>query len=313
MATLSFNYLQRCHPTTTLIKTSGLLSRSKNGLFSLTHPSIFSYSLSFLSLEPKWLRNFAVHAENPNRNVDKQQLNLSVLRFTLGIPGFDESNLPRLLGSAFGFLLLLNHFLGVNSVTPAQLRSEVVGICLAAFSITLPYIGKFLKSANPVERQSLPEGNQQIFLLPESVSDTVKEDLAWVSYVLLRNTNTISVLIYVNDALCVRGYWNTPPDASKAQLTKWFKENIEQIGFASLNEALYFPQMRESDLQNMLPKGAVSVLVEPVLGVPENSKPSQGFLLLASSMGYAYLERDRAWIRALANKFRTRERKPGNS
>jgi len=40
-----------------------------------------------------------------------------------GIPGFDESYLPRWIGYAFGSLLLLNHFLGSDSatVTTAQL------------------------------------------------------------------------------------------------------------------------------------------------------------------------------------------------
>ncbi|GMP24379.1 hypothetical protein CsSME_00001661 [Camellia sinensis var. sinensis] len=78
----------------------------------------------------------------------QQQLNLSVLRFTLGIPGLDESYLPRWIGYAFGALLLLNHFVGSDSTTatPAQFRSEALGLSLAGFSIVLPYLGKFLKS-----------------------------------------------------------------------------------------------------------------------------------------------------------------------
>ena len=75
----------------------------------------------------------------------QQQLNLSVLRFTLGencsptlslssfllicafvdpgIPGFDESYLPRWIGYGFGSLILLNHFVGsdVSTITAAQL------------------------------------------------------------------------------------------------------------------------------------------------------------------------------------------------
>jgi hypothetical protein len=35
----------------------------------------------------------------------------------LGIPGFDESYLPRWIGYAFGSLILLNHFLGSDSAT----------------------------------------------------------------------------------------------------------------------------------------------------------------------------------------------------
>ncbi|GFP87669.1 hypothetical protein PHJA_000910600 [Phtheirospermum japonicum] len=77
----------------------------------------------------------------------QQQLNLSVLRFTLGIPGLDESYLPRYIGYAFGALLLLNHFVGSDSssITPAQLRTEALGLSLAAFSAVVPYLGMFLK------------------------------------------------------------------------------------------------------------------------------------------------------------------------
>lgn len=66
----------------------------------------------------------------------QQQLNLSVLRFTLGIPGLDESYLPRWIGYAFGSLLVLNHFVtsSSTSVTPAQLVSNLLAI-LYFFSI----------------------------------------------------------------------------------------------------------------------------------------------------------------------------------
>uniref|UniRef100_A0A9I9ECF1 Uncharacterized protein n=1 Tax=Cucumis melo TaxID=3656 RepID=A0A9I9ECF1_CUCME len=57
----------------------------------------------------------------------------------------------------------------------------------------------------------------------------------------------------------------------------------------------------------MLPKGTRSVLVQPVV---QNLKQSGnemekmgGFILLASSLSYAFSDKDRAWIRALANKY----------
>jgi len=104
-----------------------------------------------------------------------------------GIPGLDESYLPRWIGYGFGSLLLLNHFLGSDAaaITPAQLvreikaencifvlhfsvfdylifwavvhnwcvflvmqSTEVLGLSLASFSIVLPYLGKFLKVSN---------------------------------------------------------------------------------------------------------------------------------------------------------------------
>lgn len=57
----------------------------------------------------------------------------------------------------------------------------------------------------------------------------------------------------------------------------------------------------------MLPKGVFSLLVQPLYEVPDPPKNIitnvKGFVLLASNTKYAYSEKDRAWIRAIANKF----------
>lgn len=102
-------------------------------------------------------RKSIVYASSDNpQSQRQQQLNLSVLRFTFGrgkkiknlsfwffiiiysalslelfdknfsspqgIPGLDESYLPRWIGYGFGSLLILNHFLGSNpDTTQAQL------------------------------------------------------------------------------------------------------------------------------------------------------------------------------------------------
>ncbi|CAH1418158.1 unnamed protein product [Lactuca virosa] len=113
-----------------------------------------------------------------NSQNQQQQLNLSVLRFTLGIPGLDESYLPRWIGYTFGSLLILNHFLGSNSttVTPVQLRTELLGLSLAAFSVMLPYIGQFLKGATPVIQANIPEGAEQICSLQKISSNSADKN-----------------------------------------------------------------------------------------------------------------------------------------
>ncbi|CAK9136812.1 unnamed protein product [Ilex paraguariensis] len=251
--------------------------------------------------------------DNSQTTTNQQQINLSVLRFTLGIPGLDESYLPRYIGYAFGSLLLLNHFVGSDlaTITPAQLRTEVLGLSLAAFSVVLPYLGKFLKGATAVDKIVLPEGAVQIFLMSQNILDTLKEDLAWGTYILLRNTKTVSVLILIQDALCVRGYWNTPEEISKSHALDWFKEQIERVGLSTLKDTLYFPQNADSDLWEMLPRGTRSVLVQPVLQTSNQRdnqvEKTEGFVLLASNIGYAYSDKDRAWIGAIANKFKVYE------
>ena len=58
----------------------------------------------------------------------------------------------------------------------------------------------------------------------------------------------------------------------------------------------------------MLPRGTRSLLVQPVLQVPnqgaDEMEKIDGFVLVASSIDYAYTDKDRAWIGAVANKFR---------
>ncbi|KAK9181741.1 hypothetical protein WN944_024880 [Citrus x changshan-huyou] len=253
-------------------------------------------------------KSFSIRARLDNSQQEEQQLNLSVLRFTFGIPGFDESYLPRWIGYGFGSLIVLNHFAFSNSDTSAQLRSEVLGLSLAAFSVTLPYLGKFLKGASPVSQKSLPESGEQIFIMSQNISDALKENLAWATYVLLRNTNSISVLISIRGELCVRGYWQTPDGASKTQLLEWFERQIENIGLSDLKDSLYFPQSADAGQWEMLPKGTCSVFVQPVIQAPNPSaievEKIEGFVLLASSMTYAYSHKDRAWTKAVSNKFR---------
>ncbi|CAH8383583.1 unnamed protein product [Eruca vesicaria subsp. sativa] len=233
----------------------------------------------------------------------QQQLNLSVLRFTFGIPGLDESYLPRWIGYGFGSLILLNHFSASSPINQSQLRSEALGLSLAAFSIALPYFGKFLKGSE-VEKRSLPEVGEQVFVISPSIGDFLKEDLAWGTYVLLRNTSTVAVMISLQGELCVRGYWNFPGQMSKAQLHDWFKRKVDEIGLADVKETLYFPQYAGSALSwDILPDGTRSVFVQPLVQNVESEK-MDGFLLVASTAGYAYSDKDRAWIGAMADKFR---------
>ncbi|KAL6128630.1 hypothetical protein ACLB2K_071985 [Fragaria x ananassa] len=274
-----------------------------------------SYAATPLSLIPliqlktstkKRRATLSPRLDNSKANSTDPQLNLSVLRFTLGIPGLDESYLPRWIGYGFGSLLVLNHFAGSVSPTLPQLRTEALGVSLAAFSIALPYLGKFLKGATPMDQTRIPEGCEQMFLISETTSNTRKEDLAWATYILLRNTNTISVIISVQEELCVRGYWSIPEDVSKPNVLDWFEKQIKSIGLSTLKETLYLPQIEDSGLWEMLPKGTRSLVVQPVMDVlhPSDSENEkiQEFVLLASSM---------SWIRTLTKKLKFQSENDG--
>jgi hypothetical protein len=63
----------------------------------------------------------------------------------------------------------------------------------------------------------------------------------------------------------------------------------------------------DTQLGKILPQGILSVLAQPIVS---NANPAsgetkaEGVILLASNASYAYSEKDRVWIRAVANKFR---------
>lgn len=51
------------------------------------------------------------------------EVDVAVFRFTLGIPGFDDSNIPRVIGTVVAALVAVNHVLGAQPAPPAQVCS----------------------------------------------------------------------------------------------------------------------------------------------------------------------------------------------
>ncbi|KAF8116770.1 hypothetical protein N665_0014s0034 [Sinapis alba] len=250
--------------------------------------------------------------ENDSPRSDQQQLNLSVLRFTFG-------NLFSLqLRFTYFRRVILNPFcrdswarrILSTEVDRVRVRIAYSSQSLLSFisnqriSAALPYFGKFLKGSE-AEQRTLPEEGEQVFVISSSIGDSLKEDLAWATYVLLRNTSTVAVMISIQGELCVRGYWNCPGQMSKDQLHDWFKRKVDEIGLADVKETLYFPQYAGSALSwDILPDGTRSVFVQSFVQNIDESEKMDGFLLVASTAGYAYSDKDRAWIGAMADKFR---------
>lgn len=58
-----------------------------------------------------------------------------MFRFTLGIPGFDDSNIPRVIGAAVAAMVAINHVLGGDPAPPAQVAASYPRLTLG-LSIT---------------------------------------------------------------------------------------------------------------------------------------------------------------------------------
>lgn len=62
------------------------------------------------------------HADMFMTAADDGELELAVFRFTLGIPGFDDTYIPRVVGGLGLLLLLGNHLLGPGASAGAQVH-----------------------------------------------------------------------------------------------------------------------------------------------------------------------------------------------
>lgn len=63
-----------------------------------------------------------------------------------------------------------------------------------------------MQGATAFTEKVIPEDAEQIFSMSKDISDILKENLAWGTYVLLRNTNTISVVCYRPNGLFQRKF-----------------------------------------------------------------------------------------------------------
>ncbi|KAH7352843.1 hypothetical protein KP509_19G066300 [Ceratopteris richardii] len=233
-------------------------------------------------------------------------VDVSVFRFTLGIPGFNDSDLPRVLGIAFGAILVLNHFLTGDYVTAAQWRSEIIGLCNVIFSISLPSIGMRLNGGGQVNAASSMPRSRQIFALSKTLSSEEKEELAWGTYVLLKNTRATSVVVWNEHLICARGLWDIPDEASKDVL-EWLEEILRKSPLFSSGTLTYIPSKADKQGWSFLPTGTVCSLLIPSdwATAEETGKQPQvtnAFLLCLSSTPNAFNQKDLLWIKWLAIK-----------
>lgn len=64
---------------------------------------------------------------------------------------------------------------------------------------------EILQGASTADQATIPEGTEQIFVMSQNVYDAQKEDLAWATYILLRNTNTIAAVYH---CIIIYHLWN---------------------------------------------------------------------------------------------------------
>ena len=247
----------------------------------------------------------------------------AVFRFTLGIPGFDDEDIPRVVGLVGASLLVANH---LASPTPsdAQARTELLGAFLAAACAYAPALGRRLDENRVVAGGAGDvAGGEQVFAISPGQSDTVKADVAWATYALLTQTNASAAVVWREGegVTCARGSVRlpttgaAPPGAAEVvleQLTKSVGAALERSGrgdpgndsLAEESGAVYLRDRGAVDRAGanawgFLPQGAESVLVQPSAS---GDARGEARLVLLSDKPRAFSKKQRAWIAAVANK-----------
>eukprot|EP00775_Hariotina_reticulata_P009832 gene9832-9991_t len=251
-----------------------------------------------------------------------EDLDVAVFRFTLGIPGFDDSNIPRVVGAGIAALVAINHVLGAQPAPPAQVRAEFLDILLAVLCFTAPELEGRLRQVGPGRGRAQAgevAGAAQVFALAEGLTDNIRKELAWASFALLKNVNCCTVLLFrplTDEALLARGSI-AKSMASATGAAASLKSISQALGSSSgtwvaaeqQQQQRWLPDrsaMQQAGLSSCscVPEGVQSALVQPVgdgavlLVLAE--RPRQ--VPLGAAAVKALSDKDRKWVAAIASK-----------
>ncbi|BCX12459.1 MAG: hypothetical protein KatS3mg067_1397 [Thermosynechococcus sp.] len=193
--------------------------------------------------------------------------------------------LPLATGVLGGTLLLVNRLL-TPLPTPSQARADVVGVILAAVLILTTLIWQRVQPRPP---QAVRLEGQEGFELAADLSPLLKTELAWLSYTVLMNTPTKSIVIWRGDRpLLRRGILGPKPMTGTGAIVQRALQTQRPIYLVDL--ALY-PGRIEFDY---LPPNTQGVICQPV--------DEQTVMILGTNAPRSYTQQDERWVAALGAK-----------
>uniref|UniRef100_B8HKR9 Cofactor assembly of complex C subunit B n=1 Tax=Cyanothece sp. (strain PCC 7425 / ATCC 29141) TaxID=395961 RepID=B8HKR9_CYAP4 len=193
--------------------------------------------------------------------------------------------LPLVAGGLGGTLLFLNRVL-TPELTPAQARSDVMGVILSALLILTGLIWQRVQPRSPDSVELI--GTEGFELAPD-LPETVKTELAWASHILLTNTVTRSLLVYYGErTLMRRGILRPNAVVKPGPILQRVMDKQKPVYLVSLH---LYPGRVEFDY---LPENTQGVICQPI--------GQAGVLILAANAPRSYTKQDEIWIEAIADK-----------
>ena len=241
------------------------------------------------------------------RSSSDENVELAVFRFTLGIPGFDDSLIPRVVGILGAGVLLLNHLSSNGTAGPSQLVTETLGMILAGVGAAAPSLQKIIEESTPGKGRKAPvenlEGSVNVFDLSTDLSEGLRQEAAWSSFALIKNANVCGVYIVIYEKpILWRGSLGEEV-CNRVSLDNSL-EKCSQLGNIGSLTYLDARHKIESSLFagcHLVPSGAGSIAYIPVAPIGEEGE-SIGYMLLICDRERAMSNKELSWCRSVASK-----------
>lgn len=200
-------------------------------------------------------------------------------------PVTDLRYLPIAVGIIGGSLLMVNRLL-TPELTPAQSRSDVVGVLLSALLILT---GLLWQQFQPKPPEAVVLEGEAGFELAPTLSDTAQQELAWASDLLLSQTPTRSLVVWYKEQVILRrGILGPVATLAPGAIVERVLKTQRPV---YLVDAKLYPGRVEF---NVLPPNTQGIICQPI--------GTAGVLILGANAPRSYTKQEEAWISAIAAK-----------
>jgi hypothetical protein len=193
--------------------------------------------------------------------------------------------LPLGVGGIAATFLMVNRLLTAE-LTPAHARSDVVGVILCAVMILVGLLWQRVQPRSPETVELIGEEGLEI---SPTLPDALQIELAWASHLLLTNTVTRSIVVYIDgQTVFRRGILPPEKNVVPGAIVQRVLQTQKPIYLVDLK---IYPGRVEF---NYLPENAQGAICQPI--------GDRGVMILAAQAPRSYTQQDEAWIAGIADK-----------
>ncbi len=193
--------------------------------------------------------------------------------------------LPLVVGMLGAILLFINRIF-TPELTNSQSRADVLGVILSALLVLTGMLWQQVQARTPDAVELIGEEG---FELVTDLPDTVKNELAWASRLLLLNTVTRSiVVVYKGKVILRRGILGQKAEVKPGAILNRVLEKQKPVYLVDVKA---YPGRIEFDY---LPENTQGIICQPI--------GKDGAIILGANAPRSYTQQDENWIAGIADK-----------